>query len=466
MTGKELQEELTWKFPHIAKEAPEQVEEAAAFCEGYKAFLDEGKTERECVKKAVELLKAAGYAEFDTQGSYQPGDKVYYVNRNKAIIATTFGERSVKECIRMNGAHIDSPRLDLKPSPVYEKDDMALFKTHYYGGIRKYQWATIPLAMHGVIVKKNGEMVELNLGEKPGDPVFCITDLLPHLSAEQNERKLKDGIKGEELNIVIGSIPYTDDEVKEPVKLMALKLMNEQFGITEKDFLRAEVEFVPAHKASDVGFDRSMVGAYGQDDRVCAYTSLLAMLGMDTPKHTSCCLFTDKEEIGSVGATGMQSRFFENAVAELLDAMGCYSDLRLRRTLKNSSMLSSDVSAGYDPAYGEAFEKKNAAYLGRGIVLNKFTGARGKSGSNDANAEYVARVRNIFDSHEVAFQTAELGKVDVGGGGTIAYIAALYGMEVIDSGVAVLSMHAPWEVTSKADIYEAKKAYKAFLLEA
>ena len=319
MTGKELQEELTWKFPHIAKEAPEQVEEAAAFCEGYKAFLDEGKTERECVKKAVELLKAAGYAEFDTQGSYQPGDKVYYVNRNKAIIATTFGEKSVKEGIRMNGAHIDSPRLDLKPSPVYEKDDMALFKTHYYGGIRKYQWATIPLAMHGVIVKKNGEMVELNLGEKPGDPVFCITDLLPHLSAEQNERKLKDGIKGEELNIVIGSIPYTDDEVKEPVKLMALKLMNEQFGITEKDFLRAEVEFVPAHKARDVGFDRSMVGAYGQDDRICAYTALMAEIDTKNPTYTTMTILTDKEEIGSEGNTGLNSNYVGDYITYLAE---------------------------------------------------------------------------------------------------------------------------------------------------
>ena len=462
MTGKELQEELTWKFPHIAKEAPEQVEEAAAFCEGYKAFLDEGKTEIECVKKAVELLKAAGYAEFDTQGSYQPGDKVYYVNRNKAIIATTFGEKSVKEGIRMNGAHIDSPRLDLKPSPVYEKDDMALFKTHYYGGIRKYQWATIPLAMHGVIIKKNGEMVELNLGEKPGDPVFCITDLLPHLSAEQNERKLKDGIKGEELNIVIGSIPYTDDEVKEPVKLMALKLMNEQFGITEKDFLRAEVEFVPAHKASDVGFDRSMVGAYGQDDRICAYTALMAEIDTKNPTYTTMTILTDKEEIGSEGNTGLNSNYVGDYITYLAELEG----VNPKEVFRNTICLSSDVNAAYDPTFASVYDPLNSSYVNKGCVLTKYTGARGKSGSNDANAEYVAEVRRIFDDHQVAFQTAELGKVDVGGGGTIAYIAALYGMNVIDSGVAVLSMHAPWEVTSKADIYEAKKAYKAFLLDA
>lgn len=393
MTGKELQKELTWKFPHIAKEAPEQVEEAAAFCEGYKAFLDEGKTERECVKKAVELLKAAGYAEFDTQGSYQPGDKVYYVNRNKAIIATTFGEKSVKEGIRMNGAHIDSPRLDLKPSPVYEKDDMALFKTHYYGGIRKYQWATIPLAMHGVIIKKNGEMVELNLGEKPGDPVFCITDLLPHLSAEQNERKLKDGIKGEELNIVIGSIPYTDDEVKEPVKLMALKLMNEQFGITEKDFLRAEVEFVPAHKASDVGFDRSMVGAYGQDDRICAYTALIAEIDTKNPTYTTMTILTDKEEIGSEGNTGLNSNYVGDYITYLAELEG----VNPKEVFRNTICLSSDVNAAYDPTFASVYDPLNSSYVNKGCVLTKYTGARGKSGSNDASAELMAKVIGIME---------------------------------------------------------------------
>ena len=458
MTGKELQEELTWKFPHIAKEAPEQVEEAAAFCEGYKAFLDEGKTERECVKKAVELLKAAGYAEFDTQGSYQPGNKVYYVNRNKAIIATTFGERSVKEGIRMNGAHIDSPRLDLKPSPVYEKDDMALFKTHYYGGIRKYQWATIPLAMHGVIVKKNGEMVELNLGEKPGDPVFCITDLLPHLSAEQNERKLKDGIKGEELNIVIGSIPYTDDEVKEPVKLMALKLMNEQFGITEKDFLRAEVEFVPAHKASDVGFDRSMVGAYGQDDRICAYTALMAEIDTKNPTYTTMTILTDKEEIGSEGNTGLNSNYVGDYITYLAELEG----VNPKEVFRNTICLSSDVNAAYDPTFASVYDPLNSSYVNKGCVLTKYTGARGKSGSNDASAELMAKVIGIMEKEGVYWQIGELGAVDVGGGGTIAKFVASMNIDVVDLGVPILSMHAPFELASKLDVLNTYRAFKAF----
>ena len=458
MTGKELQEELTWKFPHIAKEAPEQVEEAAAFCEGYKAFLDEGKTERECVKKAVELLKAAGYAEFDTQGSYQPGDKVYYVNRNKAIIATTFGEKSVKEGIRMNGAHIDSPRLDLKPSPVYEKDDMALFKTHYYGGIRKYQWATIPLALHGVIIKKNGEMVELNLGEKPGDPVFCITDLLPHLSAEQNERKLKDGIKGEELNIVIGSIPYTDDEVKEPVKLMALKLMNEQFGITEKDFLRAEVEFVPAHKASDVGFDRSMVGAYGQDDRICAYTALMAEIDTKNPTYTTMTILTDKEEIGSEGNTGLNSNYVGDYITYLAELEG----VNPKEVFRNTICLSSDVNAAYDPTFASVYDPLNSSYVNKGCVLTKYTGARGKSGSNDASAELMAKVIGIMEKEGVYWQIGELGAVDVGGGGTIAKFVASMNIDVVDLGVPILSMHAPFELASKLDVLNTYRAFKAF----
>lgn len=458
MTGKELQEELTWKFPHIAKEAPEQVEKAAAFCEGYKAFLDEGKTERECVKKAVELLKAAGYAEFDTQGSYQPGDKVYYVNRNKAIIATTFGEKSVKEGIRMNGAHIDSPRLDLKPSPVYEKDDMALFKTHYYGGIRKYQWATIPLAMHGVIIKKNGETVELNLGEKPGDPVFCITDLLPHLSAEQNERKLKDGIKGEELNIVIGSIPYTDDEVKEPVKLMALKLMNEQFGITEKDFLRAEVEFVPAHKASDVGFDRSMVGAYGQDDRICAYTALMAEIDTKNPTYTTMTILTDKEEIGSEGNTGLNSNYVGDYITYLAELEG----VNPKEVFRNTICLSSDVNAAYDPTFASVYDPLNSSYVNKGCVLTKYTGARGKSGSNDASAELMAKVIGIMEKEGVYWQIGELGAVDVGGGGTIAKFVASMNIDVVDLGVPILSMHAPFELASKLDVLNTYRAFKAF----
>lgn len=439
----------------------------------YRAFLDAGKTERECVTELVREAEANGYVSLEAKQAagekIQPGDKVYAVGMKKIMALFHVGQEPLEKGMNILGAHIDSPRLDVKQNPLYEDTDLAYLDTHYYGGVKKYQWVALPLAIHGVIAKKDGSVVNVTIGEDENDPVVYITDLLIHLAGKQLQKKAAEVIEGENLDILIGSRPLsesTDEKKKEAVKSNVLRILKEKYDIEEEDFLSAELEIVPAGKARDCGLDRSMVAAYGQDDRVCAYTSFVAMMEMDAPKRTSCCLLTDKEEIGSVGATGMQSRFFENTVAELLDGMGCYSDLALRRTLRNSSMLSSDVSAGYDPAYGECFEKKNAAYLGRGIVLNKFTGARGKSGSNDANAEYVAEVRRIFDDHQVAFQTAELGKVDVGGGGTIAYIAALYGMNVIDSGVAVLSMHAPWEVTSKADIYEAKKAYKAFLLDA
>ena len=439
----------------------------------YRAFLDAGKTERECVTELVREAEANGYVSLEAKQAagekIQPGDKVYAVGMKKIMALFHVGQEPLEKGMNILGAHIDSPRLDVKQNPLYEDTDLAYLDTHYYGGVKKYQWVALPLAIHGVIAKKDGSVVNVTIGEDENDPVVYITDLLIHLAGPQLQKKAAEVIEGENLDILIGSRPLsesTDEKKKEAVKSNVLRILKEKYDVEEEDFLSAELEIVPAGKARDCGLDRSMVAAYGQDDRVCAYTSFVAMMEMDAPKRTSCCLLTDKEEIGSVGATGMQSRFFENTVAELLDGMGCYSDLALRRTLRNSSMLSSDVSAGYDPAYGECFEKKNAAYLGRGIVLNKFTGARGKSGSNDANAEYVAEVRRIFDNHQVAFQTAELGKVDVGGGGTIAYIAALYGMNVIDSGVAVLSMHAPWEVTSKADIYEAKKAYKAFLLDA
>lgn len=439
----------------------------------YRAFLDAGKTERECVTELVREAEANGYVSLEAKQAagekIQPGDKVYAVGMRKIMALFHVGQEPLEKGMNILGAHIDSPRLDVKQNPLYEDTDLAYLDTHYYGGVKKYQWVALPLAIHGVIAKKDGSVVNVTIGEDENDPVVYITDLLIHLAGKQLQKKAAEVIEGENLDILIGSRPLsesTDEKKKEAVKSNVLRILKEKYDVEEEDFLSAELEIVPAGKARDCGLDRSMVAAYGQDDRVCAYTSFVAMMEMDAPKRTSCCLLTDKEEIGSVGATGMQSRFFENTVAELLDGMGCYSDLALRRTLRNSSMLSSDVSAGYDPAYGECFEKKNAAYLGRGIVLNKFTGARGKSGSNDANAEYVAEVRRIFDDHQVAFQTAELGKVDVGGGGTIAYIAALYGMNVIDSGVAVLSMHAPWEVTSKADIYEAKKAYKAFLLDA
>ena len=443
------------------------------FNEDYKAFLSYGKTERLCVKQATKLAQEKGFILLDDiinqHKEIKVGDKIYAINKNKNIVLFKIGSKPLVDGLRILGAHIDSPRLDVKQNPLYQKDDFALLDTHYYGGVKKYQWVALPMAMHGVIVKKDGTVVNVTVGEDEDDPVLYITDLLIHLAGQQMAKKASEAVEGEKLDILIGSQPLKDlpdDKKKEAVKENVLRILNEKYGVEEEDFLSAELEIVPAGKARDCGLDRSMIAGYGQDDRVCAYTSLLALLEMEAPKRTSCCLLVDKEEIGSVGATGMQSHFFENSVAEVLDALGQYSDLRLRKALKNSSMLSSDVSAGYDPAFAEAFEKKNSAYLGRGIVLNKFTGARGKSGSNDANAEYVARVRRIFDDHKICFQTAELGKVDVGGGGTIAFIAALYGMEVIDSGVSVLSMHAPWEVTSKADVYEAKKAYKAFLLDA
>ena len=436
----------------------------------YRAFLDAGKTERECVKRIVEEAEAAGYECMESKlrrgETLKAGDKVYAVGMKKIIALFHIGQEDVEKGMNILCAHIDSPRMDIKQNPLYEDTDFAYLDTHYYGGVKKYQWVAIPLAMHGVVAKKDGTVVEITVGESEEDPVLYITDLLPHLSAKQMQKKAAEVVEGENMDILIGSRPLSDledDKKKEAVKENILAILKEKYGIEEEDFLSAELEIVPAGKTRECGLDRSMIAGYGQDDRVCAYTSFLAMLEPDVPKRTSCCILVDKEEIGSVGATGMQSRFFENSVAELLDGMGKYSDLVLRRALRNSCMLSSDVSAAYDPAFSEAFEKKNAAYFGRGIVLNKYTGSRGKSGSNDANAEYVAKVRNIFDENDVAFQTAELGKVDFGGGGTIAYIAALYGMDVIDSGIAVLSMHAPWEVTSKADVYEAVKAYKAFL---
>lgn len=446
-----------------------QLDELEKLCKNYLKFLDKGKTERECVKQIVKQAEEKGYVNLaditKDKKALKAGDKVYSVCMDKTVALFQIGKKKLEKGMNILGAHIDSPRMDVKQNPLYESEEFAYLDTHYYGGIKKYQWVTLPLALHGVVVKKDGTVITVNVGEDKNDPVFCVTDLLIHLAGEQMEKKANKVIEGENLDVLVGSKPLEGKE-KDAVKEGILEILKEKYDMTEEDFMSAEIEVVPAGHAREAGLDHSMVMSYGQDDRVCAYTSFVAMLEMEAPKRTSCCLLTDKEEIGSVGATGMQSNFFENTVAELLEAMGCYSGLALRRTLKNSFMLSSDVSAGYDPAYGECFEKKNAAYLGRGIVLNKFTGARGKSGSNDANAEYVAKVRCIFDDSNVAFQTAELGKVDVGGGGTIAYIAALYGMNVIDSGVAVLSMHAPWEVTSKADIYEAKKAYKAFLKNA
>ena len=448
-----------------------QLEEVDALSRAYRAFLNHGKTERECVKQIVERAKEAGYKELSElikEGkTCKPGDKVYAVNMEKAVILFQVGSEPLENGMNILGAHIDSPRLDVKQNPLYEDGDFAFLDTHYYGGIKKYQWVTIPLAIHGVVVKKNGEKVVINIGEKEDDPVFFISDLLVHLAAEQLEKKASKVIEGEALDIIIGNRPLQDvkdDEKKEKVQAFTLKLLKEQYEIEEKDFLSAELEIVPAGEAREAGLDRSMVLGYGQDDRVCAFSSLEAILEVQDLKRTGCCILVDKEEIGSVGATGMQSRFFENAVAELLAlTTGAYNDLILRRCLANSRMLSSDVSSAFDPTYAASFDKKNVAYLGHGMVFNKFTGAKGKSGSNDANAEYLGFIRKVMDDAGVTFQTAELGKVDLGGGGTIAYILSLYGMNVIDCGVPVLNMHAPHEATSKADLYEAKCGYKAFL---
>lgn len=456
--GQELAEKLTWSAPNIGKDAPKQVEKARKFCEGYKKFLDEGKTERECVRYAVKLLEKHGYRPFEAGTSYETGDKVYYVNRGKSVIATTFGKLPLAEGLRINGAHIDSPRLDLKPNPMYEKDEMAYFKTHYYGGIRKYQWGTIPLAMHGVVMKKNGEKVEICIGEKEGDPVFCITDLLPHLAARQNERPLREGLKGEELNIVIGSLPYQDDQVKEPAKLLALELLNEQYGITEADFYRAEIEMVPAQKACDVGLDRSLIGAYGQDDRVCAYTALMAEIETEEPEHTTVTILTDKEEIGSEGNTGLASSYVLHYIEDLADL----EDVPVRRILKKSICLSSDVNAAYDPTFPDVYESRNSSYINKGCVLTKYTGARGKSGSNDAGAELMAKVIGIMEENGVYWQAGELGKVDEGGGGTIAKFVAAMDVDTVDLGVPILSMHAPFELASKLDVYNTYKAFRAF----
>lgn len=463
-----MERENIWlKFTEAEEIEVEKVAKA------YRQYLDAGKTERECVAETIRLAEEAGYVSLESKiekgEKLQKGDKVYVAAMKKIIALFHIGEEGPEKGFNILGAHIDSPRIDVKQNPLYEDAEFAYLDTHYYGGIKKYQWVATPLAIHGVIVKKDGTVMDVNIGEEEDDPIVYITDLLIHLSAKQMQKTAAEVIEGEKLDILIGSRPLKDlpDEKKsEAVKENILKLLKEKYGVEEEDFLSAELEVVPAGKARDCGLDRSMIAAYGQDDRVCAYTSLLALLEAENPKRTLCCILTDKEEIGSVGATGMQSRFFENSVANLMDACGCYSELALRRALEKSCMLSSDVSAGYDPAFAEAFEKKNAAFLGKGIVFNKFTGARGKSGSNDANAEYVAKLRRIMEENEVSFQTAELGRVDVGGGGTIAYIAALYGMEVIDSGVSVLSMHAPWEVTSKADVYGAYRAYKAFLMNA
>ena len=488
-----MEREVAWK-----KYDKEQLDELEKLSADYIEFISQNKTERECTQTAIQLAEKAGYQSLDallkSKKTLKAGDKVWASTRNKALILIHLGQSPLAEGLNILGAHIDSPRLDLKQNPLYESNGFALLDTHYYGGIKNYQWVTLPLALHGVIAKKDGSVIPVCLGEDPTDPVFCVTDLLPHLGKDQMAKKASVVVEGEALDVLVGNRPAptkadeeadedkseeaaegsTEDkkkdskDAKDPVKTYVLTLLAEKYDIEEEDFLSAEIEVVPAGPARECGFDRSMVLGYGQDDRVCAYTSLMAQLALanEIPERSAVCVLVDKEEIGSVGATGMASQFFENTIAEVMALAGEEGALLLRRGLAASQMLSSDVSAGFDPAYASVFEAKNSAYLGRGLVFNKYTGSRGKSGSNDASAEYVARVRRVMDDAKVSFQTAELGKVDAGGGGTIAYIPAKYGMDVIDSGVAVLSMHAPWEVTSKADIYEAYCGYLAFLRKA
>lgn len=471
----------------------EQLKQVDAFAKEYMSFLDNGKTERECIDQIVNMIEQDGYRELEaliaSGVQLKAGDKVYAVWMNKSIVMFRIGSKKMSGGINILGAHIDSPRLDIKQNPLYEDGGFAYLDTHYYGGVKKYQWVALPLALHGVVVKKDGTTVEINVGESEDDPVFFVSDLLIHLAQEQLEKKANKVIEGEALDIIVGNKPLVIDKTgkdsqekdgcnaceegkegktseKDAVKKGILDILQKSYGIEEEDFISAELEVVPAGKAREAGFDRSMILAYGQDDRVCAFSSLKAMLEAGQTERTACCILVDKEEIGSVGATGMQSKFFENAVAEVMNLLGEYSELNVRRCLARSCMLSSDVSSAFDPSYASSFDKKNVAYLGGGMVFNKFTGARGKSGSNDANAEYLGHIRAIFEKEKVNFQTAELGKVDLGGGGTIAYILALYGMNVIDSGVAVLNMHAPWEATSKADVYETKRGYMAFLRHA
>lgn len=463
-----MENKIAWeKYPEGNKR-----EEVFQFAENYRKFISDCKTERECVDFFVEKAEKAGFVNLEKviaeHTALKAGDRVYANNMGKGMALFVIGKESMEKGMNILGAHIDSPRLDLKQDPLYEDTDFAMLDTHYYGGIKKYQWVTLPLALHGVIAKKDGTVVKVNVGDKPGDPVFGVSDLLIHLSGEQLEKKAAKVIEGENLDLLIGSIPMQteDEKVKEKVKANIMNLLSKEYGIEEEDFLSAEIEVVPAGEAKDYGFDRSMIMGYGHDDRVCAYPSFEAMLVSEDPEITSVCLLVDKEEIGSVGASGMQSRFFENTVAEVMAAAGSYSELALRRALANSRVLSSDVSAAFDPNFPSVMTKRNTAYFGKGLVFNKYTGSRGKGGSNDANAEYIGKLRNIMDTNEVSFQTAELGKVDQGGGGTIAYILANYGMNVIDSGVPVLNMHAPWEIISKVDLYEAYRGYIAFLKEA
>ncbi|MBR2447732.1 MAG: aminopeptidase [Clostridia bacterium] len=441
------------------KASEETLQKADSYCEGYKAYLDAAKTEREAVEEAVKLAEAKGFVPFEIGKKYNAGDKVYFNNRGKTIAFAVIGKETADKGINITAAHVDSPRLDLKPNPLYEEVDFALFKTHYYGGIRKYQWVAIPLALHGVFALKDGSTIKVSIGEKDDEPKFVINDLLPHLSAEQDKRTLAGGIKGEELNVLVGSHPFKDDEGSELVKLNILKLLNEKYGITEEDFLSAELEIVPAFKASDLGFDRSLIGAYGQDDRVCAYPALTAILEVEAPQKTALAILADKEEIGSCGNTGLESRFLSHVIGDIATMQGVDATVALRK----SKCLSADVNAGLDPTFQDVMEKRNASMLNYGVVVTKYTGARGKSGTSDASAEYVAEVRNMLDNANIIWQTGELGKVDIGGGGTVAMFIANLGVDVVDLGVPVLSMHAPYETTSKLDVYMCYRAMYEFM---
>ncbi|HPZ05565.1 MAG: aminopeptidase [Acetivibrionales bacterium] len=466
--GQKLEERLLYKRQNIWEKVDEEyIKKAFDFCEDYKSFLNTSKTEREFAANTEKLAVAAGFRKLDdlisSNTRLKPGDKVYHINRKKSAVLAVVGNKPLSEGVNILGSHIDAPRLDLKQNPLYEDTQMAFFKTHYYGGIKKYQWLTIPLAIHGVVVKGDGTTVEIVVGEDEDDPVFSITDLLPHLAREQMQKKMSEAVTGEGLNLLLGSIPFNDEKVKEKVKLNILSILNKRYGIVEEDFQSAELEIVPAQKARDVGFDKSMIGGYGQDDRVCAYPALRALLDIDVPERTAVCLLTDKEEIGSMGNTGAQSNLLEDFLANVIALTeDPYSDLKVRSCLSRSKMLSADVNAAVDPNYESVYEKRNATYLGHGIVLQKYTGARGKYDASDASAEFVGEVRKLFNDNGIIWQTGELGKVDEGGGGTIAQYAANLGIDVLDCGIAVLSMHSPFEITSKIDIYMTYNAYKVF----
>ncbi len=459
-------EELKEKLFYVPKHASEvisqsETDKADEFCEEYKNFLNKAKTEREAVIYVLDKAKKNGYVEFDRDKKYQAGDKVYYNNRGKSVILAVIGKKSLKEGIRLSAAHIDSPRLDMKQNPLYEDSDIAYFKTHYYGGIKKYQWTAIPLSLHGVVVKKDGTKAQVNVGEDDGDPKFVVTDLLPHLAAEQMKRTLADGIRGEELNIVIGSRPFKDDEASEKVKLNVMNILFEKYGITESDFLSAELEAVPAFKATDIGFDRSMIGSYGHDDRVCAYPAAEAIFNIENPDYTAVTVLTDKEEIGSDGNTGLNSSYFKYFVADLANMQG----VNYHTVLSNTQCLSADVNAAFDPTFADVSEKRNASYVNKGVVITKYTGSRGKAGTSDASAEYMGKIRSMLDGENIVWQSGELGKVDAGGGGTVAMYLAALDIDVVDLGVPVLSMHAPFEVVAKLDVYMAYRAFKAFFEE-